>query len=489
MWINTIFIRSVVAVAVLGTYLPALCFSQGAFLKTSHVIDDEPRGYCLDVAGFGAGIQLDAELRMHTCKYGEVNDDQLFQWIDDASDHISLPAYDRCLATGEISEGAKLFVRPCSNSELQSWNIMPNGQVKPHSRPDLCVTLADSRNYAGAPPWLSPVYHWRPVTLEKCAESAQARQNLRWGHPEEQARSFADTLGRQMPADIAAAIAGFGNRLGISAETRALYADQPRVYELGELDVVDNLAYGPDERHRLSVHTDKFRRDSEPMPVVVFFHGGAFIRGNLDGNRNVADYFASLGLVGVNATYRLTPAAKWPDGALDVGAAVTWVRDNIAEYGGDPEQIIVIGKSAGAAHVATYAFLPDLLPSGTAKAAGAVLISGIYGVDEQDTSEGNLAYYGEDLSRYTDMSVPDNISRTDIPVLMIVSEYDPPAFGQSMAKLLYTLTIDYDQLPRVAQLVGHNHYSSNIAIGTQDTRLSAEILEFIHLVAKLRPYR
>ena len=70
----------------------------------------------------------------------------------------------------------------------------------------------------------------------------------------------------------------------------------------------------------------------------------------------MADYFASLGLVGVNATYRLAPEAKFPDGANDIGAAVAWVKDNIAEYGGDPNQVFVIGKSAAASHAATYAF-------------------------------------------------------------------------------------------------------------------------------------
>ena len=48
------------------------------------------------------------------------------------------------------------------------------------------------------------------------------------------------------------------------------------------------------------------------MPVVVVFHGGGLVGGSRAATANVADYFASLGYVGVNGGYRLAPDAKWP---------------------------------------------------------------------------------------------------------------------------------------------------------------------------------
>ena len=95
--------------------------------------------------------------------------------------------------------------------------------------------------------------------------------------------------------------------------------------------------------------------------------------GAKENERNVPNYFASLGLVGVNMTYRLAPDATFPDGAQDVAAAVTWVRENIADYGGDPEQIFIIGKSAGVEHVAGYVFRPELLPPGTPRSCQATI--------------------------------------------------------------------------------------------------------------------
>jgi triacylglycerol lipase len=362
--------------------------------------------------------------------------------------------------------------------------MMPNGKIKSASQPDLCLTLANERKYAGAESWMTPVYHWRAVTLENCADNSHALQQLRWGHPAEQDKNYADSLGRNMPSEIASAISNLGNQLGTIAPTTELYKGQHRVYELGELEVAKDIAYGPHERHKLDVHTDKYRRSNSAMPVVVFFHGGGFVRGNRANSRNFVDYFASLGLVGVNATYRLAPEVKWPAGAEDVGKVITWVKENISEYGGDPDSIIVVGKSAGAAHVATYLFRPGVLEAPTATAAGAVLISGVYDLNSEQASEGSLAYYGKDLSKHPFMSVAGNIERSDIPVLLSISEYDPPNFKTAMTKLMHELTIEHERMPRVVQLLGHNHYSSNMAVGTQDTMLSAEVLELIHRVSR-----
>ena len=356
--------------------------------------------------------------------------------------------------------------------------------LSPASRPDLCVTLADERRPAGSPSWISPVYHARALSLARCEASARARQQLRWGPATEQPRGDAKQIGDEMPPELVAAIRRVTEQGGGPGETGPLYADQPRVYELAEIEVAANLSYGPHERHLLDVHTDRFRRADAPMPVIMYFHGGGFVRGSKETNRNVADYFASLGLVGVNATYRLAPEAKWPDGANDIGAAVAWVQANIADYGGDPNQVFVIGKSAAAAHAATYAFRPDVLEPGTPAAAGVIMISGGYGADPENASENRLAYFGEDLSRWPQISTLGNIERVDIPVMFTISELDGPGAQASMAAVVSEVTEKAGRLPRVLQLMGHNHYSPNPSIGTHDTQLSAAILQFVRSVAE-----
>jgi len=206
----------------------------------------------------------------------------------------------------------------------------------------------------------------------------------------------ADSVRATMPADVARQLAAFGTEFDgeIAAQTAKIYASQPRVYQPSEIKVAKNLAYGPHERQQVDIHTAT-RRSERPMPVVVVFHGGGLVGGSRAATANVADYFASLGYVGVNGGYRLAPDAKWPEGARDVGAAVTWLKTHAAEYGGDPEQIFVMGLSTGAYHVATYVFMPQVLLPGTARPAGALLLSGPYSFDFKAPSKGELAYFGE----------------------------------------------------------------------------------------------
>src|SRR5205085_9768993 len=105
-------------------------------------------------------------------------------------------------------------------------------------------------------------------------------------------------------------------------------------------NVIRDLSYGPDARNRL----DLFARDGiSAAPVFVFVHGGGFVMGDkhTEGSpfySNVGDFAARRGWVGVTITYRLAPAQKFPSGAEDLALLVQWLRDNVAQYGGDPEK-------------------------------------------------------------------------------------------------------------------------------------------------------
>ena len=94
---------------------------------------------------------------------------------------------------------------------------------------------------------------------------------------------------------------------------------------------------------------------AQPVPVMVFVHGGGFAAGS--GNSALYDgtTFARDGVVLVTVNYRLgipgfLHLSDAPDnrGLLDVQAALRWVRDNIARFGGDPGNVTLFGQSAGA---------------------------------------------------------------------------------------------------------------------------------------------
>ncbi|MFJ9038424.1 carboxylesterase/lipase family protein [Streptomyces sp. NPDC102406] len=91
------------------------------------------------------------------------------------------------------------------------------------------------------------------------------------------------------------------------------------------------------------------------LPVMVWLHGGAFTNGSANSSGYRGETFARDGVVFVGVNYRLgvegflhLPGAPDNRGLLDQIAALEWVRDNIAAFGGDPDRVTVFGESAGA---------------------------------------------------------------------------------------------------------------------------------------------
>lgn len=101
------------------------------------------------------------------------------------------------------------------------------------------------------------------------------------------------------------------------------------------------------------------------LPVLVFVHGGAFVVGSNDAPVHDGAEFAKSGVVCAAINYRLgvegfvaIPGAPANLGLHDQIAALRWVRDNIAAFGGDPANVTVSGESAGAMSVANLVASP-----------------------------------------------------------------------------------------------------------------------------------
>ncbi|MEZ5356638.1 MAG: alpha/beta hydrolase [Bryobacteraceae bacterium] len=84
------------------------------------------------------------------------------------------------------------------------------------------------------------------------------------------------------------------------------------------------------------------------LPVVVWVHGGGWMRGSKDGEVGKAAAFNKKGFVFVAINYRFVPHVTMEDIVRDVAASVGWVHANIARHGGDPGRIFLMGHSAGA---------------------------------------------------------------------------------------------------------------------------------------------
>ncbi len=87
---------------------------------------------------------------------------------------------------------------------------------------------------------------------------------------------------------------------------------------------------------------------AEPLPVLVYAHGGGFVFCDLDSHDGLCRNLANLiPAVVVSVAYRLAPEHRWPVAAEDLYAATRWVADNAAVIGADASRIVVGGDSAG----------------------------------------------------------------------------------------------------------------------------------------------
>ena len=127
--------------------------------------------------------------------------------------------------------------------------------------------------------------------------------------------------------------------------------------------LVANPAIPGDEYLNLSVWTPD--PDAHSLPVLVWVPGGAFVNGSNAVPVTDGSAFARDGVVTVAINYRLGVEgfALLPDappnlGLLDQVAALEWVRDNIAAFGGDPDIVTVAGESAGAMSIGALLAMP-----------------------------------------------------------------------------------------------------------------------------------
>jgi acetyl esterase len=256
-------------------------------------------------------------------------------------------------------------------------------------------------------------------------------------------------------------------------------------------EVTREITYGPHERQRLDVFTHAETRERGGADVVLFVHGGAFVRGRKSVNGliydNVPRWFARQGCVAINVEYRLAPEAQYPAGAEDVAAALVWARAHAAAFGGNVQRIFLVGHSAGGAHVATYLGDPVLAAHRPQPVAGAVLISARLVADvlpDNPNAAGVRAYFGEDEAQYASRSPLAWAEQIDVPLMIVVAEYENPYLDAYGAVFFERVARSRQRAghparpPRFMQMPRHNHTSVVAHFDSGETLLGDAMLDF-----------
>ena len=144
------------------------------------------------------------------------------------------------------------------------------------------------------------------------------------------------------------------------AATLALAACSP----LGTLNAVipsssytlnADVAYGPLPRQRLDMYRPTDAAPAAGWPVVVFFYGGSWNRGEKADYKFVGEALASRGVLTLVADYRLYPAVRYPAFLKDSALALGYGLNEAKRLGGDVKRVFVMGHSAGGYNAAMLA--------------------------------------------------------------------------------------------------------------------------------------
>ncbi|MFT6850440.1 MAG: arylformamidase [Sphingobacteriales bacterium] len=97
------------------------------------------------------------------------------------------------------------------------------------------------------------------------------------------------------------------------------------------------------------------------FPVVIFVHGGNWNAGSKDTYNLMGRNFGRKDVVTVTPSYTLSPKGNFDTMAQEIAEAVKWTKNNIKDFGGDPEKIYLMGHSAGGHLVAIISTNPKYL--------------------------------------------------------------------------------------------------------------------------------
>ncbi|MFK7760474.1 MAG: alpha/beta hydrolase, partial [Phycisphaerales bacterium] len=236
------------------------------------------------------------------------------------------------------------------------------------------------------------------------------------------------------------------------------------------------------------------RPATSPRPILLYIHGGGWAIGDKKRVEHKAQWATDQNMVFVSVNYRLSPRVMHPQHATDVAQSIAYVIDHASEWNADPDQLIVMGHSAGAhlaAIVATDESLLDPHDRAPSDLAAVILLDGAgYNIEQR--------FNDPDLSRlehrwYTDAfgSNPKSWELAS-PTLQIHPSDPLPALlavyaGDVQSSRLQTIELANAWKATNAPTTIHHaptkdHTSINKDLGKQNDPDTQVVQEFIELI-------
>lgn len=248
------------------------------------------------------------------------------------------------------------------------------------------------------------------------------------------------------------------------------------------------------ERQVLDVYSPSGAKN---LPVVFWIHGGGWQTGDKTSVQIKPQAFVDKGFVFVSTNYRLLPKVDMGTIVRDIAQSVHWVHDHIAEYGGDPERVFIMGHSAGAQLAALICVDDRYLK---AEGLSLAMIKGCVPVDGDtydvpaiiETAEtrrrvhgqpqakfGHREKFGNDPAKHRDFSAVTHVAKgKGIPPFLIMHVADHPdtsAQAQRLADVLKSADVPV----KVYGARESTHNKINADIGQPDDPGTKALFDFL----------
>ena len=249
--------------------------------------------------------------------------------------------------------------------------------------------------------------------------------------------------------------------------------------------VVRGIAYLPDAHYadnkdKLDLYLPEGRTN---VPVIVSYYGGALMAGDKDQEEFIGRRFAAAGFATAVVNYRLSPAVTHPAHVQDAAASFAWVKRNIAKYSGNPDQVFIIGHSAGAylvallatdeRHVAAHKLsLRDI--------RGVVPVSAFYWVERPGVApDRDKSVWGTDTRVWTDASPAHHLRKDAPPMLVLYADGDEEWRRQQNTEMVQVLKAAGAAPVDIAQIAGRTHMSIWSKIAAPNDETAERIIQFV----------
>jgi acetyl esterase/lipase len=266
-------------------------------------------------------------------------------------------------------------------------------------------------------------------------------------------------------------------------------------------DVKRNIPYAEPahERQVLDVYSPP---NAKNLPVVFWIHGGGWQTGDKTSVQMKPQVFVDRGFVFVSTNYRLLPSVDMGTIIRDIAKSIRWVHGHIAEHGGDPKRLFVMGHSAGA-QLAALICTDDryLKAEGLSLSVikGCVPVDGgtydvtamietvetrnrVHGLPQPQF--GHRVKFGNDPARHRDLSAVTHVARDKgIPPFLILHVIDHPDTS-AQARRLGNVLKDAGVPVTVFGARETNHNRLNANLGLPDDPATRALFEFLDKALK-----